>query len=378
MLCVLAGPLLAEGALRLLLFSESEVFAGAGASLRQPGLFANATEDSEYWKLQHVFTAPEDRRIPVHYSPDVGWIGSKVRRNRHFHASERTDDRRPVVLYGSSYASCKTPEDLCFETLLDETEAGATHELVNLGVPGYGIDQAYLLMKTSVGDYVALDPVVVVSFMVESDLDRAALSFRQRPKPLLEWKDGVLLEPRPVTEDIDEFLRAEPIGITSYAWNYLLYGTEVFPVGLRRTLTGTAEKRRKKRQLCRAILLATAEELEAHGLDYFFLLFHEESAWQPRDSPCWKDSFAHKILDQEGIPYVDGRTDMEAWAAEHGVAISELFIPDGVGVGHLNEEGNRAVTATLARGLAGSFDNADASRIRDRLQVTLLDSSNPD
>lgn len=387
--CLLAGPLVAEGALRLLLFHPNERIAALAAPLREPGLYANPSEDAAYWKLQHVFTSPEQRRIP-RFAAGLGWLGHKMVELYRDPGPPPPDDRKLVLLYGSSFAACKTPDEECFEELVAESPQGRTARVLNFGVPGYGIDQVYMLMRETIDRYAETDPLVVISFVIESDLDRAALSFRQRPKPLFRVVDGELLEPSPVLEDIDEFLEREPIGIASYAWNYVLYGTELFSTKARRSLMGSVEKRESKQELCRALLLATRDELEARGLDYFFLFFRDERACTDSSDEGWKATFVHELCEAERIPFIDTRAATIEFAEANDLSLSDLYIQAGHGSGHPNGIGNRALTGSLLRGLSGARDNetlavraisgaADReSRFRDEPALGLLDSARAD
>lgn len=381
--CLLAGPLLAEGLLRLLLFHPSERLAAWGAGLREPGLYANPSEDAAYWKLQYAFTAPEERRTPP-FTPGLGWLGYKAVQRHRERRDRDLQEHRPVLLFGSSFATCKTDREECFEGLFAETHLGEDTRLLNFGVSGYGLDQVYLLLRQTIDSYVESDPLVVVSFVVESDLDRAALSFRQRPKPLFRVVDGELQEPGPVLEDIDAFLEREPIGITSYLWNYVVYGTDVFGEATRRSLMRSAEKRESKKELCRALMLATRDALEERGLDYFFLLFRDQRAFATEEDPGWKADFVHGVCAEGRIPFVDVRADMLAYAEAHDLEVEDLFLQQGYGSGHPNGIGNRALLGSLVRGLSGTYDDLEPlaeqseSRFRDGSELGLLDSPRGD
>ena len=109
----------------------------------------------------------------------------------------------------------------CFQDILNaDTTFSKRCYMLNYGVGGYGVDQTYLLMSSSVAQY--RNPVIVFSLLTE-DLDRALLSVREGPKPRYVLDDGKL-ESRmiPIDRDpADSFARTNP-AIRSYLWRLAL------------------------------------------------------------------------------------------------------------------------------------------------------------
>jgi hypothetical protein len=103
---VVAGLLLAEAGFRMLLFGESAAALRLGARLRVPSAFADADE-SDHWKLLRLFQPRAMRKAQRFPDPVTGWI----RRPYDLASVERElAGRRPVLLFGDSYAQCTTPE----------------------------------------------------------------------------------------------------------------------------------------------------------------------------------------------------------------------------------------------------------------------------
>ena len=185
----LLGLALAAGGIelgfRFLLFSPSSIARRLGAGLRKPERFSDPMCEEEYWRLQDLFLDPAHSQQAPNPDPVCGWTGPITPGT---YAPTQPYDlrgRRPILLYGDSYAQCVTPVGQCFQTLLENSDLADRYCLVNYGVGGYGLDQEYLLLKHSIDRWKDLDPIVVVSFLVDDDFSRNVLAFRCWPKPRL-------------------------------------------------------------------------------------------------------------------------------------------------------------------------------------------------
>lgn len=131
---------------QVLLFSNVSMM----NKFRDPGLYAHPFCDDDHWKLRYLFTGktknPPDRFL--------GWIKPNISKDIYLHKSvPLLKSRRPVLLYGDSFAKCKQSE-LCFDEILNSDSDFNKHfYLLNYGVGGYGLDQIYLLFKYSIGNY---------------------------------------------------------------------------------------------------------------------------------------------------------------------------------------------------------------------------------
>src|SRR5688500_14114031 len=191
LLTIPVGLCLAEGLLRWLLFSPSVLAARLGAGLRQPGLYVAGLNSDDFMKLNALFLL--DRRASDSMSRDepvpfpdaeVGWLKADIDPGTYRHAEEGgIEGRGPVLLLGSSYGACAGHDGACFEQLLAASDLGARFALLNYAVSGHGVDQSLLLLRKCLDHQAELDPLVVLALVVESDLERATLSFFSRPKP---------------------------------------------------------------------------------------------------------------------------------------------------------------------------------------------------
>ena len=122
----------AELGLRWLLTQESEL----AATLRDPDRYADPLTDDDYWLLKHRWDPTYQTLRKTH--PRLGWTKFADERQLHDDAAQ-VGDRRPVLLYGDSFAAC-TRGTRCFQDFLNEDPAfSAEHYLLNYGVGGFGV-----------------------------------------------------------------------------------------------------------------------------------------------------------------------------------------------------------------------------------------------
>ena len=188
LLCLLAGPLLAEGVLRFLLFGQQDF----GSELRDAGRFARPGLEEAYYKLDRLFQgAPLDRSHRF-YDPRLGWLKEEIDPATYGHSDLEgdADPRRLVLLYGASFAACKTEAEACWAQLVESSPLGERFRLVNYGVHAFGLDQMLLLIRASIDAHADRDPLIVVMPVVPGDLSRARLELFSWLKPKFELDEG--------------------------------------------------------------------------------------------------------------------------------------------------------------------------------------------
>lgn len=174
--------ILAEYIFRFILFSKIKMF----ESLRVPSYYVphiNCKDEDfhtvDYWKLNYLFK--KDFNIE-HPHPILGWTGKFSKKTLEHYNQDKLNDKRPVLLFGDSFAMCIDSVE-CFEEILNrDTTFSSGHYLLNYGVGGYGIDQIYLLFNATVDSF--NNPFVIFSFFT-TDMDRSMLYVRDAQKPLL-------------------------------------------------------------------------------------------------------------------------------------------------------------------------------------------------
>src|SRR4051812_29457052 len=122
--------LLCEVGFRLLLFSNVQSM----ERFRDPGLYADAFADDDWWRLYYAFNKPPNDTAK-HPHPLLGWAGDfSAETYRHTEAAQ-VGARQPVLLYGDSFAHCVTATTDCFQGILNtDAEFAQQHYLLNYGV----------------------------------------------------------------------------------------------------------------------------------------------------------------------------------------------------------------------------------------------------
>ncbi len=287
----------AEVAYRTALFSPGDRF----RTLKHPGLYADYFSEDLYWKLHSAL--PGKYQPPRRPHPLLGWVGSFSPATLRHHDFRRLKRRRPVLLYGDSFAACigDTP---CFEDILNaDPKFSSRHYLLNYGVGSYGIDQTLLLLQNSIDHF---DQPFVVFSLLTFDIDRCVLSFRIGQKPRFSVTGGALeLEANPFYANAEEYLAAHPPRVFSYLYRRLLFGG-LLPARISDALRREKLSRRRKMEVSQKILTAALSELRARRLDFVFLVFHGD---RPTDNSLfggtdWREEFLRDWLAENNVPTI--------------------------------------------------------------------------
>ncbi len=353
---LLLGLLLPEVLVRWMLFGSSELAESYGAEMRDPALYADPLLDTEYWTLRHALGMDLIVQSAENHHPQLGWRPRMLDAETLRHLDERhLDGRRPILLYGASYASCVTSHAECFQGLLRGSKLSDEYCLLNYGCGGYGMDQVLLLMRATLDLYADLDPIVIVLPVLDSDFERCSLEFRSLPKPRLELVDGELTPTGPVLSGgADAYLREHGVGITSYAWNYLTHAETQLPGSLRNWLQDRDARIEEQFELVEAILGGIEEELVRRELDHVYLLATSPRGLPPRKTPKMETRVTDWMRAQ-GLPFLSLRPYV-ARALEHvEEGMPRLFFVEGTGKHHPTPLGNRVVFEALKDGLSGRY-----------------------
>jgi hypothetical protein len=334
-LAALVGAVLLEVGLRALVFTWPQ------ETLRDAALYSPRWSDARH-ALAWRFADPAARReIPRHAR--LGWSHSRFDAATLAHEQEAlVGGRRPVLLFGDSFAACVTARRDCWGGLLERSDLSPRYRLLNYGVPAYGFDQTYLLMQEVLPRWADRDPLVIISLLVDADLDRAALRYFQWPKPRLEVDAQGSLVPGPdVPASEEEWVEAHGLGVTSYAWSWLSGAA-----GLRSSEDGPGHAARVER-LTPALLEGMKAQLEGLGLDYVVLVFHGmKHLREPEHQARWEPLLLGE-LERLGMPYERSKGDL----LEGGADVEELFVTQGPSRRHYTPAGNQVVFAALRRAL---------------------------
>ena len=280
---------------RYIVFSKSPLF----TSLRKPAFFADYFSDDDYWKLQYLTNGKY--KPPQNPHPLLGWVGDFSRESYLHNNYSAIGDKRPVLLYGDSFAQCAGSE-ICFQEILNNDTLFSKHNyLLNYGVGGYGLDQIYLLFKNSY--YLYHNPIVIISLLTE-DLDRSILTVRTGQKPyFLIENNQLILKGVPIQNNPQLYFANNPPTIKSYFLNRITHAIprEVWP-----GLWNNQSVINRKKEINRKILTEIIKELKDHNIDFFFLVFH--GMWKGITTldfkDDWRDLFIKRILEEANIPYI--------------------------------------------------------------------------
>jgi hypothetical protein len=353
------GPLLALGVGAALLFAlelSLRVSVRSGAvrdwpllgALGDPANFGDPASDEAYWNVLHWRTAAHDTRGHPRHDRRLGWRSGRLESGTLEHSDESAlGDRRPVLLFGDSFAAGIWPETVDdFTRLFERTDLAEAFALLNHGSGGYGLDQIVMLLSDVLPRHAARRPVALVSLLVDDDIDRCVLAFRVWPKPRLSVVGGRLVgEERPVPT-LGEYLEHhQALGglliddFTSHLWR-------------RVDGSGRAAPRNEKQALARALLERAVGELRFAGVEFLFVLFRQGSSIQDPAAGGWRARVCIETLDGLGAPWVDVGPALAAHAARTGRPVWDYFLPDEHrGAGHYDPLGDAVVFEVLREGL---------------------------
>jgi hypothetical protein len=359
--CALTG-LGGELALRWLLFGEGAAARRLGRPLRQAATWTRSADEDDYWKLLTLFEAERAQAAPGP-DPVLGWTGALAASAPAHPDEDGLRGRRPVLLFGDSFAQCVTAPEDCWQGLLERSELGGDLALLNHGVGGYGLDQIVLLAERVVPRFAARDPVVVVAILVDDDLERCTLSIRGWPKPRFRLSAGGLELTAPGDASTRAWIAEHPPAIGSYVLR-LLRRSCTAPAGFTPGWTD-AHTLPERRALARALLERLRGALAAQGVRRWFVwLVHGELALADTPRARWQEELVAQDCREHGVACVSTRPYLEA-ALAHGATREDLFVSRAtLAGGHYGESGNRVAFEALLQGLRGASE-PDLTRVME-------------
>lgn len=359
---IVLAVLSAEFGLRFFLFHSSSFAVAHGQRFRDVGFFGDRQSDDEVWKLEWLMNDAGRLHDAPNADAKHGWLDT-IERSTYRHPGEsRIASRRPVLLYGDSFAHGNTPPEQSFQSLVERSELAKQHALLNFGVGGYGLDQTWLLLRESIDHYAPLDPIVAIGVFVDDDIDRCVLSFRCWPKPRFTLVGDELRDPEPVTTDIHAYLEEHPLGIRSYLWRFLKYRRRVLPQRLQFFLRDEERRIDEKQAIARAILTAMHRDLTARHIQHFVLEFHGENTLIGNGTRDWQEAFLERTCRELDIPLVSTRPYFAAASRGDTTKLRSFFGGSPQLYGHYNVTGNLVAFEALRAGIESRFGEADVSR----------------
>jgi hypothetical protein len=352
---MMLGLLTLEGGMRFVLFSETAREHRIGRGLRDAALYTPREAGRETWKLRALIEHHPARPAPAAHGR-FGWLNTEIDPETLAHPDEAlVGSRRPVLLFGDSYAQCLPESRIRWQDVMEEDSLAERYRLLNYGVIGYGLDQAHMLMGPVLERFRDRDPIVLVGILVDDDLDRSYLPLRTLPKPYFTLEGGELVLHPVEQSDPLSYLRAHPVRIRSYLWRWLLFGSGLVPPQTALAWTDEADHVAVKEALNRRILVEVQRALQRAGLSHFVVLFHAYRAFETPGPYGWQEPFLHRTLAELRMPFVSSKRFLRARAAE-GAEPEDLYLQSGPGRNHYTAEGIRVVFEALREGLEGRFE----------------------
>lgn len=256
----------------LMLFTLLSLFAAECAArlelLPHPGFVLTDAWWEERWHRKRRGLNPREF---VQLDSDLGFIPAANLRNLKYkgarvstnsahmrgereYALERTGAARVAVVGDSFVFGECANDDQAFPAVMEQVMPDT--EVLNLGVMGYGQDQALLRMRR---DAFAYDPDVVVFGFHPTDMRRNLLAFRGYSKPRFRLTEGGILElenvPVPTPESYESWFRVPRL------WNFWLIYRDS-------KLTNTPEQRALINDTSIAIVDLMAKEANERGIPY--------------------------------------------------------------------------------------------------------------
>lgn len=332
--------IISEIGLRIILFTDIKCC----DVLRNPNHYTDPYSEDENWKLKYLFKKIKNDRkrkqkkhIPQQKRNEKLFT-RLVLRDTYKHVNLKyVNNRRPVLLYGDSFAACYSQAG-CFEHILNnDKDFSRNNYLLNYGVGGFGLDQIYFMFKNSIDNY--NNPFVVISLMT-LDLDRSILTVRDVPKTFYTLENNMLkLHERPMPyPDIGTYYSNYKPQIVSYLYRMIIYNKYAYkylPHSLTSYLKGENHYRRRKIRINEKIMLEIIDELTSRKLDFIFLIFHPDQVRGVGDLneniKDWRSTFIRRILDENNIPYIWSKDIILQNMKDENLSLNDHFIP---GDGH--------------------------------------------
>lgn len=281
--------------------------------------------------------------------PVRGWeCGSGVRGRDHFPARWRDTTRLKVLAVGDSFtfgSDVAPGEAWC--SVVERLVAGA--EVLNCGVPGYGVDQIALKLD-EIG--AALKPDVVLWGLINDDILRAGRPWFPRsamPKPQLEIRgdEWVLTPPRTQAQVVEQAARWTPrvvLTLSAGVDTLTYYSWESDCVHLFRDLARISKRR-----------------VEAYGARLVMVLM-------PTGGPMLRtdDALGAELLEccsSLGLEVLDVRAELRKLNLTPSELDALTLRPDGRG--HYTAKGNALVAKLVAQHLGASTNQLSGSAIKE-------------
>ncbi len=310
--------------------------------LKNPWRYASDLEDDDFWKLYYIFGGEFKPPASVRVHSLLGWsqgaadvsnpLGLKEDSLKSFSSS-----KKQILFYGDSFVAGGV-SSLDFEIPRYITKRLNNTVVIDLGCGGYGLDQMYLLFKSTHAK--VHEPVIIFGIFVEDDLNRSILSVRTGQKPYYIVRNGkMILRGIPIDSIPAHYFVANPPKIKSYLFNL------VFRATIGKTKWGINKKKNDIILINTKIIESIDVLCKSKGYSLLFVLFHVEDGIVSGE--YWQGKFLKRLLHSMNIKYVDTADSLRSYSRKYNVKFTDFYVNEGMKRGHHNELGNSIISEGL-------------------------------
>ncbi len=340
-----------EGLLRISL--DHEQLFSASRTQHEQKSWQNAVQ---FWQ-KHQEEPPNE----TNFDPVLGWDierhGNRIRGSATIQISAPANVRR-VVSVGDSFTfglDVEEPEN--FTSILNECDA---IQALNMGVPGYGIDQSFLKYREHGAKY---QPDAVLFGIYVGDYERTRLSFNFGPKPVFQTFDGQLrLANSPVPRPSEEVARI------SQALNGRSFLKEIVVSSVNRIAQSDSDRLDYFNQtddIIRALLERLQSDLSPNQQLVIIHIPHADAFSERNEFRDEASQRLRKIYEQLEINVIDLATEFRDPKSSKTAAQAYYHDRGNGSFGHLNPTGHERVAHLVLEAL-----NAECHKTEGRNKVT--------
>lgn len=289
---------------------------------------------------------------PGNHDPNLGWDldinGDRIRGNRHYLPMPAENVLRFVAIGDSFTYGTDVKTNESYPAQLERRIQGA--EVINMGVPGYGVDQATLKYLEHGRQ---LNPHIVILGIFPEDYERTSLPFFAYAKPYFrKGADGnyhLLNHPVPAPAAELQRIRAELDG-RSLSFSLLRN------LGLRissRFVTGESELK-KTDGIIRHVLHMLSQDLESSDTQLLIVQIPPASEFNGTSSGWTRTTARHllSVYRNLGLDFIDLATAFRTQAADSNIHRRYYVQREDGSRGHLSPTGNAATASIIANHLS--------------------------
>jgi hypothetical protein len=308
---------------------------------KNPDLYGSYSGDNDYWKLYYQLVNEYKYPASDRVQSVLGWSQDVVGEQNPLGLWQESLDRltmktdhTKILFYGDSYIRGASSPAYEIPRYVNNNLKDVT--VADLGVGGYGLDQMYLMFRSTLS--YARGSHVVFGVLIDDDLDRSILSVRTGQKPHLVIKDGKLfVENVPIDPNPERYFSTNPPKIISYLFRLVSRLPEIWNVVPDRKIG-------EKKTLNGKIIEELHSICQKEEIPLSFILFYTKYSLR---NVSWQEDFMKTKLNELGITYIDTKPLLVDYANSNGLDMSAFYVNDGYQREHHNDLGNQVISDNL-------------------------------